>query len=186
MSSAATSLQPVTALVRRRIKPGQEARFEELMQEFIAFVLRQPGHLGINVLRGAPDSREYTVLDRFATPDDRRRFTGSSEYRDWMQRLGAVSSDCPEVQELGGLAFWFDLPHRPPSGPPKVKMALLTLLGVYPLSIWYPRLVAVLMPGQPAWARGLIIATLMVVTLTWIVMPALSRLFERWLFPQDR
>jgi antibiotic biosynthesis monooxygenase (ABM) superfamily enzyme len=184
MSAAATP-QPVTALVRRRIKPGQEAEFEALMQQFIAFVLQQPGHLGINILRGSPETREYTVLDRFATEDDRRRFTGSLEYQEWMQRLGAVSSDCPEVQELGGLAFWFDLPHRPPRRPPKVKMAVLTLLGVYPLSMWYPKLLNVAMPDAAPWLRGLAIAALIVVTLTWIVMPAFTRLFESWLFPKE-
>ncbi|MBY0504489.1 MAG: antibiotic biosynthesis monooxygenase [Bryobacteraceae bacterium] len=186
MNSTATPPQPVTAIARRRIKPGHEAKFEELMQEFIGFVLRQSGHLGINVLRGSSDSREYTVLDRFASPEDRQRFTASPEYREWMQRLGAVSAACPEVQEMGGLAFWFDLPHQPPGRPPKVKMAFLTLLGVYPLSMWYPKLVAAILPGQSGWERGLVVATLIVVTLTWIVMPALSRLFERWLFPQHR
>ena len=55
--------QSVTAVVRRRIKPGLEAEFESLMQEFMPFVLRQPGHLGINVIRHSPGSREYTVLE---------------------------------------------------------------------------------------------------------------------------
>jgi uncharacterized protein len=82
---------PITAVVRRRIKTGSEAAFESLMQEFMPFVLRQPGHLGINVIRLSAGSREYTVLDRFASEDDRRRFTASPQYRDWMSRLRDVS-----------------------------------------------------------------------------------------------
>src|SRR6266508_294536 len=84
MSNEVTSTHPTTAVVRRRIKTGSEARFEALMQEFIAFALRQPGHLDINVIRPSPGSRDYTVLDRFATEEDRRRFTASSQYNGWM------------------------------------------------------------------------------------------------------
>ena len=174
---------PLTAVVQRRIKDGAEARFEGLMQEFIAFALRQPGHLGTNVIRAAQGSRDYTVLDRFASEEDRRRFTSSGEYRDWMRRLREVSEADPEIQEMGGLAFWFDLPGKPPRrAPSTVKMAAVTLLGVYPLSMLFPVVVMPLTPGWPSWLRGLIIAGLIVAALTWLVMPALTRLFERWLF----
>ena len=176
--------QSVTAVVRRRIKSGSEARFESLMQEFMPFVLRQPGHLGINVIRLSPGSREYTVLDRFATEEDRHRFTGSQEYRDWMSRLREVSEGDPEIDEMGGLAFWFTLPGRPPRKPPStIKMALVTLVGVYPLSMLFPMLVIPATPSWPAWIQGAVIAALIVASLTWIVMPVLTRVFERWLFP---
>jgi uncharacterized protein len=179
-----TDPNPLTAVVRRRIKDGAEPRFESLMQEFIAFALRQPGHLGINVIRSARGSRDYTVLDHFASEEDRRLFTSSSEYRDWMQRLREVSEADPEIQELSGLAFWFTLPDRPPRKPPSTaKMAAVTLLGVYPLSMLFPAVVIPLTPGWPSWLQGLIIAGLIVVSLTWLVMPALTRLFEKWLFP---
>lgn len=187
MHSEADVCQQVTAVVRRRIKSGSEASFESLMQEFMAFVLRQPGHLGINVIRSSPGSREYTVLDRFATEEDRRRFTESSDYRTWMGRLREVSEADPEIEEMGGLAFWFTLPGRPTRRPPpRIKMALLTLLGVYPLSMLFPMLVAPLTPAWPVWIRGALIAALIVASLTWFVMPALTRVFENWLFPSDQ
>jgi uncharacterized protein len=177
---------PVTAVVRRRIKAGAEASFEALMQEFMAFVLRQPGHLGINILRPSPGSRDYTMLDRFATEEDRRRFTESADYRTWMGRLREVSETDPEIEEMGGMAFWFTLPGRPPrKPPPRIKMAVLTLLGVYPLSMLFPMLVVPVTSAWPNWIRGAIIAALIVVSLTWFIMPALTRLFEKWLFPSD-
>ena len=61
-------------------------------------------------------------------------------------------------------------------------MALLTLLGVYPLSMLFPALVIPLTPSAPHWAQGLVIAALIVVSLTWIIMPVLTRAFEEWLF----
>jgi uncharacterized protein len=175
--------EPITAVVRRRIRAGAEARYEALMQEFIGFVLQQPGHLSINVIRPSQGSRDYTVMDHFASEEDRRLFTSSDEYRDWMRRLRDVSEGDSEIQEMGGLAFWFTPPNKPLRHPPStIKMAAVTLLGVYPLSMLFPALVNPLTPGWSLWLQGLIIAALIVATLTWIAMPALTRLFEKWLF----
>jgi antibiotic biosynthesis monooxygenase (ABM) superfamily enzyme len=181
--SQATVTEPLTAVVQRRIKAGSEARFEALMQEFVAFALRQPGHLQINVIRPYQGSRDYTVLDHFASEEARRRFTASAEYGEWMRQLREVSEGDPVIEELGGLAFWFSLPNRPPRRPPpRAKMALLTLLGVYPLSIVVPLLVIPATPGWPHWLQGLVIASVLVASLTWFVMPGMTRISEGWLF----
>jgi antibiotic biosynthesis monooxygenase (ABM) superfamily enzyme len=181
----------VTAVVRRRIKPGHEASFEALMEQFVCFAMRQPGNLGINVIRGAgADERDYTILDRFATEEDRRRFTGSADYAEWMQRLREVSETGPDIQEVaGGLAFWFTVPRQTSGArlpPPRTKMALVTLLGVYPLSMLFPVLVKSALPDLPGWLQGLLIAAAIVVSLTWAVMPLLTRMFEGWLFPETK
>jgi antibiotic biosynthesis monooxygenase (ABM) superfamily enzyme len=176
----------ITAVVRRRIKAGAEPRYEALMQEFIGYVLQQPGHLSINVIRPSQGSRDYTVMDHFASEEDRRLFTCSDEYRDWMRRLREVSEGDSEIQEMGGLAFWFTPPDNPLRRlPSTIKMAAVTLLGVYPLSMLFPALVNPLTPGWPLWVQGLIIAVLIVASLTWAVMPALTRLLEKWLFGSD-
>jgi antibiotic biosynthesis monooxygenase (ABM) superfamily enzyme len=175
--------QKLTAVIRRRIKAGAEARFEKLMQEFIVFVLSQPGTLGMNVIRPSPGSRDYTVLEYFASDADRRLFTSSNEYRAWMQRLREVCETAPEIQEMGGLAFWFTPPDKSVLKlPSTLKMASVTLLGVYPLTIFFPGIVNPLTPGWPLWLQGLIMAPLIVAALTWVVMPVLTRLFGKWLF----
>lgn len=177
--SAAT--QPVTAVVRRRIKPGSEGVFEALMQEFAACVVRQPGHVGIHIVRTA-NSRDYTVFDRFATVEDRRRFTDSEEYARWMVRLGEVSMERPKVDEIEGLALWFTLPKEAGyQAPSRVKMFLLTVLGVYPLSIVLPTVIRSLSPQWPSLLQELLIALLTVAALTWVVMPRLNRVFQKWL-----
>lgn len=157
------------------------------MQEFVVDMLRHPGHLGINMIRPMANSRDYTILNGFASEADRRRFTASDEYRHWMQRLREVSEADPEIEERTGLAFWFTIPGRPPRHPPpRPKMALLTLAGVYPLTMLIPRLLVPLTPAWPHWLRGLLIAALIVASLTWVIMPNLTRLFEPWLYPPEK
>lgn len=180
------STLPVTALVQRRLKAGAEQKFEQLMQRFIAESEGQPGRLGVDVIRTAGDPLRYTILDRFATEEDRRRFTDSPEYSTWMERLGAVSEVSPVIEEHEGLALWFTLPGSPARKPVKVRMAAVTLLGVYPLTVVIPRLVMPFTGEWPAPARQLLVATMIVIALTWAVLPALSKIFHGWLFVERR
>jgi len=175
-----------TAVVRRRIKAVDVVHYEELMQEYMSFVLQRPGHLGITVLRPSDDSRIYTVVNRFVDQQARRAFTDSPGYKEWQARFREISESDPDIEELGGLAAWFTIPNRPSRRPPpKYKMAAVTLLGVYPLSMFFARTVPPLLAGRSTWLVSLVIAALIVMSLTWLVMPNLTRAFEKWLFPKQ-
>lgn len=175
----------VTVVVRRRTKPGCEEPFESAMREFIAFALASPGNRGIHVLRSdQANPREYTVVDRFADAAARKAFTASESYKEWMVRLRALTEGDPHIEELGGLSGWFTLPDQPHAKPPpKPKMAAVTFLGVYPLTSVFPGLFRKLLPGWHPLALNLVVTGLVVACLTWVVMPLLTRLFRRWLFP---
>lgn len=177
--------QPITVVVRRRVRPGREAEFEAAMREFIGFALAYPGHLDIHVLRpAATGPADYTVVDKFATVEARRAFKESSAYQGWMQRLKALTEGDPQIEEMGGLAGWFTLPDRPQVKPPtKYKMAFVTLLGVYPLATVLPPIFVGLLPGWHPLLRSVVINATVVGLLTWVVMPLLTKLFARWLFP---
>lgn len=180
-SIKSTPTQPVTAVVRRRIDRGSEDVFEALMQQFVGCVVTQSGNVGIHVVR-TEGSRDYTVFDRFASMEDRRRFMDSAEYIRWMERLGEVSVERPRVDEIEGLAFWFTLPDEPGHHPPsKMKMFLLAVLGVYPLRILLVTMIRPLTPQWPPLLRELLIAIPTVAALTWVVMPNPSRPFKKGL-----
>ncbi|RYD63152.1 MAG: hypothetical protein EOP83_12880 [Verrucomicrobiaceae bacterium] len=175
----------VTVVVRRRTKPGCEADFENAMREFITFALSSPGNRGIHVLRSEQaHPRDYTVVDRFADTEARRAFTASESYKEWMARLRVLTEDDPHIEEMGGLSGWFTLPDKPHvHPPPKPKMALVTFLGVYPLTSILPPLFASLLPAWNPLLRNVLVTGLIVALLTWVVMPNLTKLFRRWLFP---
>ena len=175
----------VTVVVRRRTKPGCEPDFECVMREFIAFALAFPGNRGIHVLRSATaNPREYTVVDRFADAAARKAFTASESYKAWMVRLRELTEDEPHIEELGGTSGWFTLPGQPHAVPPsKAKMALVTFLGVYPMTAVFPRLFMRLLPGWHPLLVNVVVTGTIVACLTWLVMPQLARLFRPWLFP---
>jgi uncharacterized protein len=76
------------------------------------------------------------------------------------------------------------LPAAPPS-PPRYKLAVLTWIGVYPI---ITILLAVIGPATATWPlpfRTLLLTALMVPTMTWLVIPRLTRLFRGWLAPSS-
>ena len=65
--------------------------------------------------------------------------------------------------------------------PPRYKQALIAWLGVYPA---LTLILAVLGPAMAPWPlplRTLLVSLLMVIVLTWLVMPLLMRIFRRWM-----
>jgi uncharacterized protein len=176
--------EPLTVVVRRRVRRGAEPAFETAMQEFIRFALAFPGNQGINVLR--PDSGHssvYTVVDRFADGAARQAFKTTPEYAAWMRRLGELTEGDPLIQEIGGLGGWFTPPGVPREIVPKrLKMASVTFLGVYPLTSSLPPFFASLLPDLHPLLLNILVTASIVAALTWLVMPALTRLFRPWLF----
>jgi uncharacterized protein len=65
--------------------------------------------------------------------------------------------------------------------PPRYKLAVITWVGAYAM---ITLILALLGPAIAAWPlpiRTLLLSVLMVTTLTWIVIPALTRVFGSWL-----
>jgi antibiotic biosynthesis monooxygenase (ABM) superfamily enzyme len=66
--------------------------------------------------------------------------------------------------------------------PPKYKMAPVTWIGAWGLISLILYALGPAMATWPLLARTFVISVLMVVGLTWLVIPALTRVFSRWLF----
>ncbi|MBE2214588.1 MAG: antibiotic biosynthesis monooxygenase [Opitutaceae bacterium] len=174
---------PITVVAHRRVKPGCESAFETAMREFTTFALEQPGNLGLHVLRPSPpESRDYTVVARFADAEARRSFKATSEYAAWMRHLREFCEQDPYIEEMSGLAGWFTLPDRPHKAPPRWKMAAVTFLGVYPLAALIPPVAKRAFPDWPPLLLNVPINLVVVASLAWVVMPILTRIFARWLF----
>jgi antibiotic biosynthesis monooxygenase (ABM) superfamily enzyme len=71
--------------------------------------------------------------------------------------------------------------QTPPAAPPRYKLALVTWAGAYGVITLILWLLGPAMAGWPLVLRTLLISVLMVNALTWVVLPALTRLFRAWL-----
>jgi antibiotic biosynthesis monooxygenase (ABM) superfamily enzyme len=103
-------------------------------------------------------------------------------YRAWLSRIEPWVEGEPTYRSLHGLEAFF----RTPLTPPRWKMALLTWLAVWPVSLLVPALLLPLIGrGLPAFLMAGIIAAGIVIVLTWVAMPLLTRAADGWLHLHD-
>jgi len=68
-----------------------------------------------------------------------------------------------------------------PAAPPRYKVAVMTWLGAYPVITIILGVFGPVMRGWPLLLRTLLVSVLMVVALTWAVLPALGYVLRGWL-----
>lgn len=175
---------PVTTTVARRIKPGHEPAFEGVLAENIAAASRFPGHLGVEIFRPASTaSGDYRIVYRFDTGAHLRGWLDSDERAAGLQRAEPHAAAPLHTRCLTGLETWFTLPAQPSAPPARYKMAILTWVTIFPLITLIVIVLAPLIGTWPVVAQLAITTLLTVPLMTWLVMPRVTRLLGRWLYP---
>ncbi|MGV3661485.1 MAG: antibiotic biosynthesis monooxygenase [Prosthecobacter sp.] len=167
--------------ITRRVRPGCGLAFEEKLQRFAQMSLQLPGTRGVQLLHPAPGAgpQEYGILRSFASVADRDAFYASPLFQQWQQDIASLVEGGPDNRELHGLEAWFRQPGQPQ--PPPWKMALVTLLGVYPTSLLLGMLMVPCLQGLPEALVSFLMAAGMVACLTWVVMPMVTKALHGWL-----
>jgi antibiotic biosynthesis monooxygenase (ABM) superfamily enzyme len=179
-----TASGSVTTAVTQHIKSGKEKDFEVWLRQVGQVAARFPGHQGLTVLApSAAAPRTYTYLFRFDSYAHLQAWEQSAEKEAWIEKLQDILETPPEKRVLTGLEYWFQLPGSAVTVPPKrYKMATLTVIAIYPLSQIVPRVLRSLPDFMPSLLRSLCYSVTLVVLMTYVVMPTVTRLFARWLF----
>lgn len=176
--------EPVTVVIAQRIKPGREAEYETWMSQIAHVASTYPGHMGTNIIRPQAGVRsEYVVVLRFDCYEHLKNWMTSRDRTYWIAQAESIVAAEPQIQELTGIEAWFSLPGQALKTPPRYKMALLTWGVVYVLINLLNRFVTPFLQLFPIWLRSLLICGIMVVLITYVVMPQVTRLLSQWLYP---
>jgi antibiotic biosynthesis monooxygenase (ABM) superfamily enzyme len=191
-STEATAAEPVTVIIRRRVKPGAEAPYEAWLQALQTDARLQPGYLGVTTQRPPPDGpREYVSAVRFDSLVNLQAFERSELRREHLARLGDWVEGDAAWEAMTGLEFWFS----PPPGtvvpqPSRPRMALVMVAMVFTLVLVIGSAVnavfARLPFDTPYPLRLLVTIAIEVVLMTWWLMPLVTRRLARWIYPQRR
>ena len=178
---ASAGPQPIHVAITRRIKPGCEQEFQAALKEFFARSLTHSGVQGAAMLVPPPgsSSTEYGILRSFAGIAERDAFYASPLYLDWKKRVAPLVDGEPEARELHGLEAFFRQDSR--ALPPKWKMAIATYLGVVPVIMTLARTLGPLIRSWNFVLYNLLFNACVVVLLTWVVMPLITRGLHTWL-----
>ena len=167
---------PITTTVTRRVRAGHEARYEQFLEGIISAAREFPGHLGVEVFRPQSAAGEYRTVYRFDSEE---------HLRAWLERAEPHVIGPMRSSFVTGLETWFTLPGQPGvASPPPYKMALLTWITIFPLITTIVALTGPLLRDLPLAVRLGITTALTVPLMTWVVMPRVTRLLHRWLYPE--
>jgi antibiotic biosynthesis monooxygenase (ABM) superfamily enzyme len=179
MEDPANETGPLTVVVTWRVRKGREREFEAWRHEIADAALEFPGHMGVNVFRTSAGGQEYVVVFRFDTYEHLRAWQESGIRRELLKKAEPFREKEPSYRLESGLEYWFA-----PAGaasPPRWKMVLVTVVGVWPASMLVPWLLDPLIGGLPSVLQALLVAVGIVILLTWVIMPVLVRILKRWL-----
>jgi uncharacterized protein len=182
---AADADRPVTTTVTRRVKPGHEAAYEAFLAGISGAARVFPGYLGVEVFRPAPGrGGEYRIVYRFDSLTHLHAWLDSAEHAAWLARAEPHVAGPMRTQVLTGLEGWFTLPTQPGlPPPPPYKMAVLTWVTIFPLITLVVVATAPLLGSLPLVLRLAVTTGVTVPLMTWVVMPRMTRLLRRWLYP---
>lgn len=175
----------MTVTVARRVAPGKAAEFEKWLEGILRVAASFPGFLGGGALRPGRLGDDWHIVYRFASPAQLERWESSPERAEWVARAEELMDE-KGVQRVSGLETWFSLPGRTAPAPPRWKMALVTLLAIIPLVMLMNIFVLPHFSGWPLVARTMVFSGLLTALMTWVVMPRMTRLFQRFLYGQGR
>lgn len=176
-----TNTNAVKVVYEWRLVAGGREAFTKWLETFAADAAAAEGYEGSSVFSAAED---WLFLVRFA---DRQSLERWQEQPRTMHLLAAANDFArggPRAQHRTGLETWFTLPGvAPHAPPPRWKMALVTWCALLPQVL----LLGEVMPHElPKLVKSMLGTAIPVVMLTWVVMPWLTRLLQRWLFAASR
>lgn len=188
-AAAAVATQPghVTRIARRRAQPGKEREYEATVREMFQHMQKTPGFLGAEMIPPHNPGDEYQVVVNFASEAALAGWDACPARAEMHRRLREVADAEPEYRSLSGLEAWFAPAVVPASmHPPRARMALVTWLGIFPTVSFFLYFVLPYIQGLPFLPRTALLTALIVMTMTWVVMPRLTRWMRGFLNPHAR
>jgi antibiotic biosynthesis monooxygenase (ABM) superfamily enzyme len=173
--------EPVTVTVARVVRPDQREAFERWADDVLRVATGFPGNLGASLLHPGPDSSEYHLVYRFVDDASLAAWERSSERRSALAHVEDMV-DAERYARVAGLDSFFTRPATPG---PRWRLSLLTVAAVFFITSLMQLLVLPHLTSWPLGLRLLLSAIVVVTALGYVVMPALTRFFARWLRAHD-
>ena len=181
--------EPVTVIIRRRVRLGREAEYEAWLQRLQAEARVLPGYLGVTTQRPANNGpREYASAVRFDSLQSLQAFEVSEMRARHLAEVAPLVEGDAMWERLTGLEFWFSAPPGTVvPQPSRPRMALVMIVVVFTLVLVIGSAVnnafAALPFETPYPLRLLVTIAIEVALMTYWLMPVLTRRLARWIYP---
>ena len=179
------SIEPVTLVEGRTLKPGQENDFYSWVHHVLAASECFSGNQGVTILTlGNKQAAARYVVHRFADEASELAWVQSEERANLMQEAAAFST--PYTQTMGGMEAWFTLPDLPDAAPPRWKLFLMTIPSAYLASLIVILILNAFLHDWWLPVTNAIVTVFLAFALTYVGLPLSTRLLHSWLYPQAK
>ena len=172
---------PVAMVFTHRVADERVPDYLAWRRKAIAAQAHYPGYLATEFFEPHGKMDEWVDVVRYDSLKDLEHWMESKERRDLLEELDSIV-ESRHAHRVTGLEGWFAMnrPGETATGPPSWKQALAVLFALYP-TVMALTFLNPLWRNQPLSVQMLFGNILSVALLTWLVMPAVSRLLDFWL-----
>ena len=208
------SQQPLTVFVHHHVLRTKHTEFANWSKEINSIARTYDGFIDSEIIKPVTTSDddnvnsrsdkqisdEYITIVRFQNYKLLKRWI-DSEDRKAMLRRTKEFANAKSTYTYHSLEHWFpsningmkttsttaDLQNHGP--PPKWKMTIFVTIVIYLQTLWIPKVTTNVFPNATPnvklYAIGLLNTLLIVLLVTYVLFPILTRLLAFWLFPHD-
>jgi antibiotic biosynthesis monooxygenase (ABM) superfamily enzyme len=174
----------VTVLIGRNVRAGCEADFERVTAALMQAASGFDGYLGAQLVHPGEDPEVEGAMYHLVLAFDRQaRLDAWHESPERRRGLAAttpfIEGGEPNVKPVSGLGLWF---LSAQVSPPRWKVAVVTWLGICPTVYVLFLLTGDLLKSWHLLPRTVLLTLAVVIAMTWVVAPQLTRLLRPWLF----
>ncbi|MET4581711.1 antibiotic biosynthesis monooxygenase (ABM) superfamily enzyme [Conyzicola nivalis] len=183
--------QPITVSVTRTVAPERSREAAAWARAGQELASSSPGYLGSGWIRSDPDSPDWHMLYRFADAASLETWEKSPERSWWVRSAVGLVEHSPE-QRRTGIEGWFDEPtavevvSRVTPAPPRWKQMVSIFIAFFPLSLLANWALLPLGDVVPLPVRVLLLVLVVTPIMTYLALPAVTRLLRGWLVPSGR
>jgi uncharacterized protein len=179
---------PVTAVISMRVKPGQEAAYQDWQRRIAAVEATFPGFSGYRLEPPVPGVQDdWTSMVRFDSDAHLDAWLNSPERQRLLEETPLFGVEYHTRKMVTGFDSWFTGGQQAGAAPPASwKQNMIVLLVLYPTVFLFGFLIGnpVLMrQGLPFWLVLFIGNAVSTVLLGYYFVPWMSRALSWWLYP---
>lgn len=181
-----TEMEPaeVTLLTSHLIGQESEEHFRAWVGRVTDAASTFPGHLGDGLFRSTEGIRTWVLIHRFRDHESAHEWMNSPERAALFDGGEADHRSDSSPRELSGMETWCTSRGDATTVvPPRWKMALAAFAAILPISLVGNGLLGPIMSALPLLARVLILAMLFSTLMTYLMMPTVTSILRRWLYP---
>ena len=179
--------EAVTIVVRRRVRAGSEQYYEDWLNRLTFDAQSMPGYLGAQFQKPAAQGAPYTSVFRFDSLETLEAFERSDLRARYLAEIAPHVAADAAWDQTTGLEVWFEAPPGTVVAQPSPhRMALVLCIVVFVLGLLLNVALTPLIGGWPLVLRLLITVILQVILMIYFIMPRVTKLLARWIFPSSQ